>query len=240
MRRTIDITTTQNVTIEYGLATVTDRFLAWLVDTVIIWTSMLVLFFFFVAITNEIEELVIFLCSLIYLFYSLLFETFRNGQTPGKYLMRLRVVKINGQPIGFFDYLARWAFRSIDLVMSSGFIAALLVSSTPKGQRLGDYFGNTTVIKTNPAERLRIARIYQLSELENYEPVYPQVTRLKESEVLLIKEVLTRAKKYPGKSSNEAMKELLIRLQETLQIKLPKDKAKFLKTLIKDYVALTR
>ncbi len=240
MRRTIDITTTQNVTIEYGLATVTDRFLAWLVDTVILWTSMIIIFSFFVAILDEVEEVVIYFCLLIYFFYTLLFETFRNGQTPGKYLMRLRVVKINGQPIGFFDYLARWAFRSIDISSSAGLIAALLISSTPKGQRLGDYFGNTTVIKTNPSERLRIARIYQLAELENYEPVYPQVTRLKESEVLLIKEVLVRAKKYPGKSSNDAMKVLLLRLQDTLQVKLPENKVKFLKTLIKDYVALTR
>ena len=48
-------------------------------------------------------------------FYSLLFETFLDGQTIGKRIMKIKVVKIDGYQAKVSDYLTRWFFRIIDL-----------------------------------------------------------------------------------------------------------------------------
>ena len=48
-------------------------------------------------------------------FYSLIFEALLEGQTIGKRIMKIKVVKIDGYQASIYDYLVRWFFRLIDL-----------------------------------------------------------------------------------------------------------------------------
>src|SRR5690606_41820504 len=47
-------------------------------------------------------------------FYSLWTELVFNGQTLGKILFKIRVVKLDGYRAGFTEYFTRWAFRIVD------------------------------------------------------------------------------------------------------------------------------
>ena len=81
-------------------------------------------------------------------FYSALFEGFCNGRTPGKMVMRLRVVRSNGTPIGFPEAFGRGLMHAADLMPLPCFYTVGLVVMTLNGrlQRLGDLFFDTMVI----------------------------------------------------------------------------------------------
>jgi uncharacterized RDD family membrane protein YckC len=240
---TIEITTTQNVTIEYELATVRDRILAFTIDLIIIWTSIFLLIIASqVALPNELHAYIPYLVIIpIFLFYSLVSEIFGNGRSWGKKALGLKVVKINGTEGEVSDYLIRWTFRMVDIYFSLGSVASLLISSTGKAQRLGDLVANTTVIKIKPASNLKLNDIMKINSLQNYVPRYPEVRQMNDSEMLVVKNVLERWKKYPNDAHRQAVKELVnvlcTRLNITEQIREP---VTFLRTLLNDYIVLTR
>ncbi len=241
--RTIEITTTQNVTIEYELASFRDRFFAFFIDFWILNFSILLLYLFWIWIGGfETINYFLYLVMLpIYLFYSPASEIWMNGQSLGKKAIGIKVAKLNGKQPVISDYLIRWAFRLIDIWFSSGTIAAVLVNSTVRGQRLGDMLANTTVIKVRSSLNIEIADVLRINTRENYEPQFPQVRNLNESDMLLIKAVIERTKKYNNTAHKEALDMLVQKMREVLNItEIPKDKIAFLKTLLNDYIVLTR
>src|SRR5690606_12148888 len=88
--------------------------------------------------------------------YNLVCETFFGGQSIGKKSMGIKVVKMNGHNPTVGDCLLRWCLRIVDIGASLGALAAILVSSSEKGQRLGDMAANTVVIRLNPPNRYTI------------------------------------------------------------------------------------
>jgi uncharacterized RDD family membrane protein YckC len=81
--------------------------------------------------------------------YFLSLEWIFRGQTPGKRVMKLRVVDADGLRLRFSQVVVRNLLRVVDalpLLYTVGGIALLL---SPKLQRLGDIAANTIVIRTN-------------------------------------------------------------------------------------------
>lgn len=79
-------------------------------------------------------------------FYPVLFEVYRNGETPGKRLFGLRVVNDNGTPVGWGPSLVRNLLRAVDFMPS--FYAFGLVSMLLNRdfKRLGDLAAGTIVV----------------------------------------------------------------------------------------------
>ena len=164
-----------------------------------------------------------------------------DGQTLGKRMLGIKVVKLTGTEPSINDYLMRWALRPIDIFFSLGSIGIMLVSSSDKAQRLGDVVANTTVIKTTSSQRIQLADILSISNLSNYEPVYPQIRTFAEHEMLLLKEVMDKSLKYQNDSHEEALETACQLVKQRLNLeKIPADRTSFIRTLIKDYVALSR
>lgn len=242
MVKQIDITTAQNVVIDYKAATVVERFLAWLLDIIFLGLSMLILGIIIFSIFSEesARTVSIFTITPISLLFHLICEIFFNGVSPGKHIVGLRVVKINSEPVSVYDYFLRWAFRMIDIVGSLGLLAAITVFSSPKNQRLGDYLADTTVIKISKTDRFSLYKITELDSLKDYNPEYPEVLALSEEDMLVIKEVIDRNNKYKNKVYYEILNETIDHIENVLGIKAKTRNINFLKILIKDYVALTR
>jgi len=78
--------------------------------------------------------------------YFNLFEWIWNGQTPGKRLLHLRVIKVDGSPVSWIDVLLRNLSRPVDTLGPMGLIGLLMIFVSRKGQRLGDLMGQTLVI----------------------------------------------------------------------------------------------
>jgi uncharacterized RDD family membrane protein YckC len=78
--------------------------------------------------------------------YFNIFEWIWNGQTPGKRLLHLRVIKADGSPVSGIDVLLRNLSRPIDTLGPMGLIGLLMIFVSRKAQRLGDVMARTLVI----------------------------------------------------------------------------------------------
>ncbi len=242
--KNIEIITTQNVVLQYELAGLRERAIAFSLDALVIIVSSSILVALGAAFTSESESataIMVFIVYGIFMFYSLLFETLNKGQSIGKMAMRIQVIKVAGGKITFFDYTARWIFRLIDIYFSIGSIASVLVVSSAKGQRIGDVVANTAVVKISSRTNLSLQDLLALHERKTYTPKYVQARKLHEEDALLIKSTLDRYRKYDNDSHEEAIGLLTARIKELLNIESHDgDQTKFLQTVLQDYIILSR
>jgi uncharacterized RDD family membrane protein YckC len=234
----IEITTTQNITVNYDLAGVWERVIAFILDLIILTISVSILYGMFSD--GDADILTYFTALPLAVLYSLFFELFNNGQSIGKMALKLRVIRIDGQKTNFQDYLMRWMFRIMDIYGSFGGVAFLSIISSSNNQRVGDILANTVVVRLKKDHRMTLDNIMKLNSQQKYQPLYPQVLRLSEDSMLIVKEVLTKKIKFPNEAHQKAYDLLLDKISKELEVKVPKNKDEFLRTLIKDYVFLTR
>jgi uncharacterized RDD family membrane protein YckC len=245
MARTIDITTVQNVTIEYQLATPGDRILAFLLDAAIMVVGSLLLLQLarpWMEADSSWSVFFAMMAILLFFLYHLLFEILNNGQTPGKKAFKLRVLRLDGKEPGWSDAILRSALHLIDSLFSAGTLAFFMILTTRRAQRTGDLAANTTVVKTSlPGWRYSLEEILNISTLENSRPFYPQVRKLSESDMLFIKQAIINYQKYPNTAHEYAIEDLVTHLMPILGIeRRPMNRPDFLKTLLRDYIVLTR
>jgi len=233
--QTISVRTTQNVFIQYLLASVGDRILGYLIDQLI----FVVYFFIVIAVSVSIDLkqiwVLVAVLSIPYILYRLLFEIFMNDQTPGKRAMQIKVVRINGTPATVGDYVLRWIFGLIELNIASGLIAMLSVIIGGKGQRLGDLVAGTTVIKLIEQRQATAQEVF-VSPENNYEVSFPQAVQLNSSDIELIQRSLEINRDLGNQKPMLAITE---KVKTQLGVKTDMPPIKFLYVLIKDYNHLT-
>jgi uncharacterized RDD family membrane protein YckC len=240
---TIDINTPQNVTINYELASLRERIFGFVIDSVTLSITCLILYSMLInAFGFEGQNVILIIfCLPIFLFYSLLFEMLNNGKSIGKMALGIKVIKIDGTEGVAGDFMARWAFRSLELYLTAGAFAAIMVSLSDKNQRLGDILANTVVVKERPTFTMSLIALLNKKTINDYQPKYPSVVKMSEEDVLFIKEVLERYRKYRNEAHREALKVLSDKMKAKLEITNTVGRYdEFLLTLIKDYVVLTR
>jgi uncharacterized RDD family membrane protein YckC len=237
---TIELNTTQNVSLEFPVASIADRILSHLIDTFI-----LVLYVVAIGIgvlqwfSASAEWWMIFLLIPI-VFYHLLFEVFFNGQSPGKQIMKIKVFKADGSQLSTGSCFIRWLFRLADVTMTSGALATIVIIFNGKGQRLGDIAADTTVLKTG--KKHNFDQTVWMEVDENYQPRFPEAERLSDKDVLVIKEVL-QATSNPGNQTDSSI-HLLINTRKAIEQKTNTESnlsdKEYLKTIMKDYNACHR
>jgi uncharacterized RDD family membrane protein YckC len=237
----IEITTTQNVTIEYETSPLIYRIVAFLLDLIIIAFSCFILTLVIQGVFGRAADIIMYFTIIpIIFFYSLAFEYFNNGQSIGKKALRLRVIKKNGSKTQFLDYTMRWVFRTIDIYGSLGSIASLGIMASSNNQRVGDFLANTVVVRIGKTERMKLQNLLRLNQMTQYVPTYPKIIKMEEETMLIVKETLQKHQKHNNYSHKKAIDLLVKKMELELDIEAPKDKTQFLKTLLKDYVVLTR
>ena len=225
------IRTAQNVGIEVEVAGIGDRLLAALVDYLLIYA------YAFVALLIAMagESWWAFLALIAPLpFYFLLCEVFMDGQSVGKAVRRIKVVRDDGRQPTLADYFLRWLLRFVDITLTSGLAAVVAILVSEQNKRLGDLVAGTVVVRTTSRARLSDT-IYARLE-EDYTPVFPQAERLTNAEVETAREVLqvlaaggrTSAGFRLGRKTKEAFERKL-----GVASDLPPEQ--FLRTLVKDY-----
>jgi uncharacterized RDD family membrane protein YckC len=83
--------------------------------------------------------------------YYMLFEGLGHGRTPGKAAQHIRVVRADGQPVGWLQVVVRNLLRPIDLLPGSYVLGAVFVVLTRRSQRLGDLAAGTLVVRDRRA-----------------------------------------------------------------------------------------
>jgi uncharacterized RDD family membrane protein YckC len=237
--KTIEINTAQNVTIQYELASFGNRAAAFFIDLIVLFGLISCLNIFFLQLGSSTVFMYLILLPVM-LFYTLFSEILLDGQTIGKKAMGIKVVKLNGDPATAFDYLIRWAFRFLDIWVSAGSIAAMLISSSTYNQRLGCLLSGTTVIKKSSTRTFTLKDILSIQSIQNHIPSFPTVVQLSEQDMLFVKKVLERNKRYKNESHRELLEKLADKIADIIGVNVQRDKEKFLKTILADYIVLTR
>lgn len=160
----LNIDTPEQVGLEFSVAGIGSRFVAVLLDHLIqLGILLLMLFasaFLFGAIANRINILgkwftaiFIALDFLAIWGYFTLFEAFWNGQTPGKRVMKLRVIKDSGRQVTFFEALSRNLLRFVDYLPAIYLVGVVTMLCTKRHQRLGDLAAGTIVVHERTDEQ---------------------------------------------------------------------------------------
>ena len=237
----ITINTTQNVKIEYDLAGVGDRALAWFIDQIVMWLIILLLAFLFSDFFMNDELFAIYMVAPVILFYTLSMEVLNNGQTLGKRALGLKVVRLDGKHPEFLDFIIRWSFRMVDIWFTAGSLAAIYVNSTDKSQRLGGIVSNTTVIRVSSRNGFKLKKLAEIETIENYDLTYPKVLSFfNEDDMILIKRVIERYNNSPNEAHKTAVRQAVLRVESVMGVKNNKPQLVFLRTVLKDYIILSR
>ncbi|MDH3283619.1 MAG: RDD family protein [Acidobacteriota bacterium] len=151
-----------DVTLDLPLASLGTRALAQVVDAGVLFLAFATLLAGWTLAGGGLSW--VFAALLIAMFllewgYFAAFELFMHGQTPGKRLLRLRVVTEDGTPAGVIAVLVRNLIRHVDLMPPFYGIGSLTILATSRGQRLGDLAAGTLVVREpDPVPSLAIRR----------------------------------------------------------------------------------
>ncbi|WNC30911.1 RDD family protein [Thermosynechococcus sp. PKX82] len=200
--RRVTLRTPESIELDFALAGIGSRVLAWLIDQVILYTALVLFslaagYIYFYALypwlievlpasgqSIEAWSLGIYLLVMFAFYngYYIFFETYWQGQTPGKRYAEIRVVQDNGRPIGLREATLRSLLQPIDFAFFG--IGALLVALSRSEKRLGDRVAGTLVIQDEQATRLapkattgqqpQAAWVQELRSLAHWEQMTPE------------------------------------------------------------------
>ena len=232
---TVKISTTQNIELEYDLASLGERIVGFLIDFLIISAYLVLLSIIFV-ILNSVSfagrrQWISIIFYLPIYFYNLVSEVFMNGQSVGKKVMKMKVISLDGFQPTLAQYLIRWVFRLVDIPLGG----LIFIAATERKQRLGDMVAGTAIIKTEPRIHFQ-QTMYSPTALVDYKVMFPEVTSLGDHDMQLIKEVVINV----SNSGNQVLAtKAAQKIREILLIQSDLEPIPFLKVLLADYNYLT-
>lgn len=232
----IGIETAQNVVLSHQTASVGDRVIAYLLDTLVqfawIFVWFMIVFAAGVGGAGMFVVVLMFIMLLPYVFYHLVCELVMDGQSIGKRVRKIKVARMDGGQPTVGQYLLRWVLRIVDNLYGLGLLV-LLVNG--KGQRIGDLAAGTTVISLKP--RVRHDQTLLASLPPDHVVRYPQAVQLSDAQAAMIKEVLDNRKLD---THAQLVMDMARKVQDVLRIDpgelLPQ---RFLETVLRDHIHLT-
>lgn len=174
--QTVTIETPEHFELQFELAGIGTRFLAFLVDRLIQFGLVLALiaivflalyvmsklghsidvpksWAFGAAFKQWIIGAALLMYGLIIIGYFIVFEYFWSGSTPGKRFQQIRVIRRDGSPISLLDSLVRNILRSVDLLFEVYPIGLVVMFLDSRSRRLGDLAAGTLVIMDRPVNK---------------------------------------------------------------------------------------
>ena len=236
----LQINTTQNVNLNYKIASVGERIIAFFIDAFILYIYLTAVYLIgdyigYVYQDGWTQRGLVALISLPAMFYSILMQSIFNGRTVGKMLLKMRVVKFDGSPVHWSNYLVRWMLRLVDIWIFIGSIGLLTILFSNRRQRLGDAAAGTVVISTK--NKVRVSHTILEDVEEEYQPIFTNVTLLTDKDVRIIKETYLIAKKSRDYKTLTSLRE---KVDSILQVKSDLYDIQYIDTVLKDYSHYTQ
>jgi len=255
---TVQIATPFNLTLDFEIADLHKRIFAYLIDLFIMvayaWIMGNMVYDTpiagFAEGGNATAGWSIVIISLPILLYPLSSEIVLHGQTIGKKVMDLRVMNLQGGEPSLSQYITRWLFRFFEwplvfgvvfpgffiiyqlfFMVIPGIAVIITIAVTKRNQRLGDLAANTVLVKTRINTSINDT-IFQEINYANYEVVFPQVMRLIDRDINVIKSVVNNGN---SKNGYDLAVRTAARIKSALEIKSNLDAFDFLEKLLQDY-----
>lgn len=178
MTDALQVATPERVSVELPIAGLGSRVMAYLVDVLLLFAIALVVYFvasFFVPeVINDLlglsrtvmTVLVAVLASGLWAFWTI-FEVVWNGQSPGKRLVRIRVVKSDGSPTTFFTSAVRNLLRIVDFLPTCYPVGLITMLIDKKHRRLGDLLAGTVLVRDQEVDLDAYTRLETAVSLPN-------------------------------------------------------------------------
>lgn len=206
MDRTLEVRTPESIAFSYELAGIGSRFLAVTIDLVIQIAIFLLLLWGLTASAGHISlgtiraahggagrffynlgaALMIVILFIIFFGYFILFEALAHGQTPGKRMLGIRVVRDGGYPVDFMASLIRNLIRVGEMILGYYAVSAFVAVLSPQNKRIGDLAAGTIVVRESRMESPQ-AMLREVAE-----PVYAATAYVSGEERSLIRRFLER------------------------------------------------
>jgi uncharacterized RDD family membrane protein YckC len=248
----LNIETPEQVDLRLPIAGIGSRFIAILVDSLIQIVAVIVLFLFLSIFvsgaprqhTGELSDtagkwllaaLGLFF-FLLYWGYFALFEAFWNGQTPGKRLVKIRVVKDSGRQITLFEALARNLIRVVDMIPPNLYLVGLITMLCNRQQkRLGDFVAGTIVVHERTTEqpllghnsRSITATVYRQPQPEfvqragTFQPPADAIARLRPEDLNVIESFLARSLDFDTSTRSAMAQRIATSMFAKMNVPLP-------------------
>jgi len=157
----LQIDTPEQIALELPLAGIGSRFLGLTIDTLLQFllyvTGGFALAFASVGFAgigrylkwipvNWVPAIAILFVFCVYWGYFAFFEIIWKGQTPGKRVAKIRVIKESGRPINAYEAIARNLLRAIDALPGMYGVGIVCMMLNSQNRRIGDYVAGTVVV----------------------------------------------------------------------------------------------
>lgn len=239
-RQHLEVETPEHVVLDYEIAGLGSRALAAIIDTALLtlWliAMSLILARFVVTLGEWVLAIMTLLSFLSVWSYFTFFEGLRNGQTPGKRWLGIRVVMDTGHAVTFGAAVARNLLRIADFLPPPYLIGAIFVALHPRGKRLGDLVAGTVVVRDRPTE---VPDEPQAGPESQAELVAAGVPELSDEEFHFLREFAERAPQLPAEVRGRVAGRLTERFGTRYPNRIP-DPELFLSTLYQDELARRR
>ncbi len=151
------VTTPERVELSMPVAGIGSRTGAYLIDALLLflfWSAL----YFALSFVADFEGLVSSMSTLAQMIallglfatqwvYWTVCEVFWNGQTPGKRIAGIRVVREDGAPVRFFESAVRNLLRAIDFLPAGYAVGLISMMFSRHGRRLGDLAAGTVLVR---------------------------------------------------------------------------------------------
>ena len=190
----LEIRTADNVGIGYEVAGIASRFMALFIDVLIIGVLIFIsdsLILGLVGSTVSTTAALVlgsFVSFLVVYGYFVVAETATSGRTPGKRVMGIRVIRVDGSAPGFGDSLVRNLVRFLDLV-GPGVVSMFF---HPQARRLGDLAAGTLVVRERPLNTAVTPSPAVLLRTPDAGPAIDGIERLGTADFAAVRAFLTR------------------------------------------------
>jgi hypothetical protein len=112
---------------------------------------------------------------------------------------------------------------------------------TPLRQRVGDMMVSVIAIRTKPNRTFTLKEVLSRQAEVEYVPTFEKCITFTDEDMMYLKKVIEQYKKFKEPEVKELLDQVTLKTQQRLEIEEPiTDQMKFLETVLKDYVQLTR
>lgn len=250
--------TPENIQVSYQVAGLGKRFIAWLIDILLMFLVGILLFVAFIILAifmenfladlvsqigfeNELADSPLVLLGILMLvrgfgvfFYFFLSELLLRGQTLGKRFLGIRVAKVDGFSLDVLSIFLRNIIRFVDSPLTGLWLVALFSTRT---QRVGDLLAGTIVIDESKKElspiREKLSGIGAADAMFQFD--HAKLGKIEPSEFQKIEIILQRIESVSDNEKHNILGMVVSSLVEKMQIDPPK--AEHLKRFLEDILA---
>lgn len=249
----ISLSTPESVELEFTLAGIGNRALALIIDynilaivLLVFWVAWLLFFFGLMGYLDRLEGdysqvpywllgIALLASFVIYNGYFVYFEVMRQGQSPGKRIAKIRVIRDDGRPVGMSQSVIRSLLRAIDDLF---FIGVFFIVFNKREKRIGDWAAGTLVIQEQAGDtRDRRSSILQSKASKSLEngnlgisqeaealaeqlPDIADLSQLLPDDFAVIREYLRRRRQMASHARTEKSMQLAHQLQTLIHLEV--------------------